>query len=347
MITQTSLQRDHQYHTTWRVIRLMVLLLVLVMSVLMDVAIGPTNIPLSVLTHALTDHQPLPPSIHVIVFSIRLPVALMAVAVGMALGLSGTIMQTVLNNTLASSYTLGISAGAGFGAALVIVMGSRFAISDSVMVPIAAFLFAALACTLVMLIGHAKGGGTDAFVLAGIALLFMFQALLSLLQYLASPEALQEIVFWLFGSLSKTTWSKLAITSSITFIVFPLLMKDAWALTALNLSDERAKSLGVNLSALRLRSLAIVSLLTGVAVAFVGTIGFIGLIAPHMARALFGEDHRLLLPGAALTGALLLSGASVVGKWVAPGALVPIGIVTALLGVPFFLLLILRSKTTA
>lgn len=327
--------------------RLLVLLagaVALFASLVLDVATGPALLaPVKVL-QALTGGE-VERATAVIVHSIRLPVALMALVVGAALGLSGAIMQTVLNNPLASSYTLGISAGAGFGAALVIVLGTALPIPETLAVPLAAFLFAGLACGAVLLIGNAKGGGADAFVLAGIALLFLFQALLSLLQYLASPEALQQIVFWLFGSLYKATWPKLTTVAAALGASFPLLLRDAWALTALRLSDERARSLGVNVPVLRLRALAMVSLLTGAAVAFVGTIGFIGLIAPHIARFLLGEDHRFLLPGSALAGALLLSAASVAGKLISPGALIPIGIVTATLGVPFFLLLILRSKT--
>lgn len=318
----------------------------LLLSLLLDVASGPSLLPLREVVAALSGSGAERGS-DVIVWQIRLPVALMALLVGAALGLSGLVMQTVLHNPLASSYTLGVSAGAGFGAALVIVLGSALPLPETVAVPLAAFLFAGIACSAVLGIGRAKGGQADSYVLGGIALLFLFQALLSLLQYLASPEALQAIVFWLFGSLYKANWPKLGLVAAVLALCLPLLLRDAWRFTALGLSDERAQSLGVNVTALRWRALAIVSLLTGAAVAFVGTIGFVGLIAPHIARFLLGEDQRLLLPGAALCGALLLSLSSLLGKWLSPGALIPIGIVTAAVGVPFFLLLVMRSKPGA
>ena len=179
-------------------------------------------------------------------------------------------------------------------------------------------------------------------VLAGIACLFLFQALLSLLQFLASPEALQQIVFWLFGSLQRSSLGKTALVAVVLALVLPVLLADAWALTALQLGDERARSLGVRVDALRLRAFVVVSLLTGAAVAFVGTIGFVGLVAPHIARMLVGEDQRHALPASALIGALLLSAASVASKAIMPGTVFPIGIVTALLGVPFFAWLVLR-----
>ncbi len=311
--------------------------------VTLDAATGPAMLsPAAVARSVLRLAED--PMVDAIVWSIRLPVALMAVAVGAALGMTGAVMQTVLNNPLASSYTVGISAGAGFGAALVIVLGAALPVPDAFAVPASAFLFAALACSAVWLLGGRRGATAETLVLAGIALMFLFQALLALLQFLASPEALQQIVFWLFGSLQRATWGKLGIVLAILALAAPMLMRDAWSLTALRLGEERAAALGVGVRGLRLRAFVFVALATGAAVAFVGTIGFVGLVAPHLARMLLGEDQRWLLPGSALAGALLLSAASVASKTLSPGALLPIGIVTAVVGVPFFAWLVLRAR---
>ena len=164
-----------------------------------------------------------------------------------------------------------------------------------------------------------------------------------MLQFLASPEALQQIVFWLFGSLLRASLGKVGIVTIVLAVALPLLLADAWRLTALKLGDDRARALGVRVDRLRLRAFVVVSLLTGAAVAFVGTIGFIGLVAPHIARMLVGEDQRHMLPASAAFGALLLSIASVVSKLVMPGTVFPIGIITALIGVPFFAWLILST----
>jgi iron complex transport system permease protein len=190
-------------------------------------------------------------------------------------------------------------------------------------------------------VGRMRGATPELLVLAGIACLFLFQALLSLLQFVASPEALQQIVFWLFGSLQRASMAKVGIVALVLAAVIPLLLADSWRLTALKLGDERAQALGVKVGRLRLRAFVAVSLLTGAAVAFVGTIGFVGLVAPHVARILVGEDQRHMLPASAVFGALLLSAASVVSKLIIPGTVFPIGIVTALIGVPFFAWLIL------
>ena len=315
----------------------------LVCFLVADVATGPAMLsPATVMASLLGQDRD--PMVTAIVWTIRLPTALMALLVGAALGLSGAVMQTILNNPLASSYTLGVSAGAGFGAALVIVGGAALPLPEAQAVPLAAFLFAGIACTGVWLLGGIRGTTPETLVLAGIAMMFLFQALLALLQFLASPEALQQIVFWLFGSLQRATWPKLGIVAVVLGIAVPLLMREAWALTAMRFGDDRAAALGIGVRGLRFRGFVFVSVATGVAVAFVGTIGFIGLVAPHVARMLLGEDQRVLLPGAALAGAALLSVASVASKIVSPGALFPIGIVTALIGVPFFAWLILASR---
>ncbi|MNF98095.1 Hemin transport system permease protein HmuU [compost metagenome] len=182
---------------------------------------------------------------------------------------------------------------------------------------------------------------SQTLILAGIALLFLFQSLLSLLQFLSSPELNQQIMFWLFGSLMRTTWDALIITAAVTLICTLLIYRDAWALTSLRLGEARARSLGVNVDRLRMKTLILVALLTATATSFVGIIGFVGLVAPHIARMLVGEDQRFLIPLSALCGACMLSAASVLSKSIIPGALFPIGIVTALIGVPFFIWLIL------
>jgi iron complex transport system permease protein len=197
---------------------------------------------------------------------------------------------------------------------------------------------------LIHVLSHRKGVTTETIVLLGIALVFTFNALQAFLQYLASEQALAAVVFWTMGSLGKATWGKLAITSVVVALMLPLFARRAWQLTALRLGDDKARSLGINVYRLRLETLLAISLLAAVPVAFVGTIGFIGLVGPHIARILIGEDQRFFLPASAITGALMLSATSVVSKSIVPGIIFPIGVITALVGVPFFFALILTSK---
>ncbi|EAR08805.1 FecCD family ABC transporter permease [Reinekea blandensis] len=317
------------------------------LSFLMDLATGPSLLSIAEVFQALLYQVGVPfevsPTTLVIVTDLRLPIALMAIIVGGSLGVGGAEMQTLLNNPMASPYTLGMAAAAGFGAALVLYLGS-FGFRTGIAVPVGAFICCMVSAGLLFGLASIRHITSGQLILAGIALLFLFQSLLSLVQFVSSPELSQQILFWLFGSLTKATWANVSIVAVVTLLCSAIIMADAWKLTALRLGEERAKSLGVNVTRLRLKTLIIVALMTATATSFVGIIGFIGIVAPNMARMLVGEDQRYFLPMSFLMGAFLLSTASVFTKIIVPGALFPIGIVTAIIGVPFFFWLIISGK---
>ena len=319
------------------------LLIALSGLLVLDVVTGPALLKIEDVLATLVGPAEADQTLRAIVWDLRLPMALMALTVGVALGTSGATMQTLLDNPLASPYTLGLAAAAGFGASLCI-QNDGWGLNPSFIVPFSAFVFACLASATIYGVGNIRGMGTDTMVLAGIALLFLFHSLQSLLQFKATPEVGQQIVFWLFGSLAKATWTSVQITAVACLIALPLLMREAWKMTALRLGEQRARALGVNVMWLRFVTIALISFMTATAISFVGTIGFIGLVAPHLSRLFVGEDQRFLLPMSGLVGALLLSAASVISKILMPGVLVPVGIVTAVVGVPFFLHLILSRR---
>jgi iron complex transport system permease protein len=343
--TQTDANSIYQKITGKKLTLLGVFTALLAMSLLIDCLVGPAWLSVREVFSAILLPHNSDQLTNAIVWKIRLPTALMAIAVGMSLGIAGAEMQTILDNPLASPYTLGISAGAGFGAALAVVLGvGVLPFGGEYLISINAFCFALLTSLLIYFMGKARKVTSETMVLTGIALLFLFNSLQALLQFIASQEALQMIVFWMFGSLTKANWSKLGIIYLMLLLIVPMLAKDAWKLTALRLGDEKAKGLGINVENLKLKVFILVSLLTSVAVCFVGTIGFIGLVGPHVARMLVGEDQRFFLPLSALAGALLLSSASIVSKTIVPGAIFPIGIITSLIGIPFFFSLILTKR---
>ncbi len=321
------------------------LLAAIFMALLADFTLGPSGLPWRDLWQTLTAPAAADPTTRVIVWDIRLPSALLAALVGMALGLAGAEMQTILNNPLASPFTLGVSSAAAFGASLAIVLQLGVpGIPDGWLVAGNAFLFALLAALLLDAVTRWGGMNTSTVVLFGIAMLFTFNALVSLVQFMASAEALQNLVFWTLGSLARPGWAAVAVLAAAVALALPLAMRQSWKLTALRLGEDRAASFGVDVRRVRVAALARVSLLSSLAVAFVGTIGFIGLVAPHIARRLFGEDHRYYLPGSALVGAVILSLASIASKNLVPGVIVPVGIVTALVGIPFFVAVVLRRQ---
>lgn len=344
MVT-TTLAADYRRFTRARLLLLGALALALGLSFVADVATGPSPFPARDLLRGLFDPASLDRAQSVILWDVRLPYAVMALLVGAALGLAGAEMQTVLNNPLASPFTLGVAAAATFGASLAIVLGfGAWGLGAHVAIPLLAFVFAAATTLLIQLLARTQGATVDTVVLFGIALLFAFEALGWLLQFIADSDALQQIVFWTMGSLARATWPKIAVVALVLAASLAASSRQAWALTALRGGEEQARSIGVAVERLRLVVLLRVSLLAATALAFVGTIGFVGLVGPHIARLLLGEDHRLFLPGAALAGALMLSLASIASKTIVPGVVLPIGIVTALVGVPLFVLLVLGRR---
>lgn len=333
-------QRRNEFRR-WRIV--VIFAVISLVCLILDIATGPSMLSPGDVIAALLRLDGVAPMTHVIVHDLRLPMALMALVVGAALGVGGAEIQTLLNNPMASPYTLGLAAAAGLGASLVIAFGT-FGLPLAFAVPLGAFAMTMLASAILFGLASLRRISSSMLVLAGISLLFLFQSMLSLVQYLSAPEVSQQILFWLFGSLTKATWHNLTITSVVTFACVILLFRDAWKLTALKLGEARAASLGVNVQMLRFTTLVLVAVMTATAIAFVGIIGFVGLVAPHVARMLLGEDQRFFLPGAMMAGAAFLSASSVLSKVVVPGALFPVGIVTSFIGVPFFFWIMLRVR---
>ncbi|MGI5984785.1 MAG: FecCD family ABC transporter permease [Oscillospiraceae bacterium] len=322
-------------------------MLCLAVIFLFDISMGQELMPLSMILQAIFQRDSLDMTTQVIINEIRLPRSCMAVLAGAALGFSGGIMQTILNNKLASPYTLGLSSAAGLGASVSIVTGLSSILNIGIyLVPFMSFVFTFLACILIFMFGRRFSSRPDTMVLGGIGLSFLFQALQALLQYSATPEQSQNIVFWLLGSLSRSDWTSVTITLCVLLAGIPVMISSAWEMTALKLGEDNAMSLGIDVKKLRYKSLLVVSVITGVAISFIGTIGFIGLVGPHMARLVVGEDQRYYLPASALFGAIVLSGASLISKIIIPGTVFPIGIITSLFGAPFFFAFIFSKKNS-
>lgn len=281
---------------------------------------------------------------HFIVWYVRMPMTLTCIGVGASLGMAGEQMQTILQNPLASPYTLGISSAAGFGAAFGVITGFPFVPVAWLNNSLSALIFAMGASIVIFTVSKRRNTDTKGMVLLGIVITFFFSALQSLMQYMASQEQLSEIMHWMFGSLSKSSWTGVR-ACLITFItIFLLSGRLSWQLTALSAGEDRAQSLGVHTEHLKQKTFLYASILTAVSVSYVGSIGFIGLVAPHFARSYVGEDQRFLAPLAAVFGILILLAASIISKILKPGEILPVGIITNLVGVTFLLYLIIRKK---
>lgn len=319
------------------------LLVVCALGVVTDIATGPAGLTIQEVIAGLALPSSVDVSTSVIVREIRLPVALMALLVGGSLALAGAEMQTILANPLAEPFTLGVSSSAALGAALGIVFGLGIPGVPTLWIVAAnAFAFALGSLLLLQFLARARGADTETLILFGIVIGLAAGAILSLIQFMAPADALQQLVFWSMGSLARADWQSVSIVVAVLVLIAPLSFATSWKLTVLRLGQDRAQSFGVDVTRLRLLSLVRVSLLAATAVAFVGIIGFVGLVGPHVARMLVGENHRFLLPASLLTGAVVMSLASIASKSIIPGALLPIGIVTTLVGLPVLLWLIMK-----
>ncbi|NYT64084.1 iron ABC transporter permease [Alcaligenaceae bacterium] len=333
------------YERSWRQRKFFLGLLLVAIVVLagIDLTLGPAKLAWHDLWRTLLYPSSVDPTLEAIVWQIRLPQALMAVLVGASLGLAGAEMQTVLNNPLASPFTLGVSSAAALGASLTLVFDWQLpGVPAQYTLVSNAFILALLCALLLDAIARRARIGTAGIVLFGIALVFTFNALLSLVQLTASAPALQDLVFWMMGSLERSDWNKLGLMAMALIVVLPFSLRNVWQLTALRFGDDRAASFGVDARRIRRGALLRISVLAALAVALVGVIGFIGLVAPHIARKLWGEDHRWYLPASACIGSAILICASVAAKLISTHIVIPVGIVTTLVGIPFFIIALMR-----
>ena len=284
-----------------------------------------------------------------IVLQLRLPRVAAAVVAGSALALAGLVLQNNLGNPLASPYTLGISQAAAFGAAFAIIGLGVYQPRAELLLPpgqilaVSAFVAASLAMGAIAALLMLARLGPHAVVLAGVGLGSLFQSATMLLQYFGTDVDVAATLFWTFGDLAKAGWPEVATMALPTAVALGYFLARRWDYNALTWGDEVAASLGTRVTRLRVLTLALASLISAVVTAFLGIIGFVGLIAPHLARLVVGDDYRALVALSALTGAALLLAADLVARTALAPVTLPVGIVTAFLGVPLFLFLLVRS----
>lgn len=277
-----------------------------------------------------------------IIIFLRLPRIVMAVIAGIGFGISGAVMQSVSRNYLVSPFTLGVSSAAAFGAAMAIIFGTGTVFGTQYGLISCAFVSSITCTAIIFAIARQLGFKPVTIVLIGISLNYFFSALTSMTEFIATQYKLEDIIQWTFGTLNKPTWSNIIICFIVVLSCSILLFRYSLAFDIIaNNNDETVQSLGVNPIKLRCISTLLAVLMTAAIVSFTGVIGFIGLIAPHMARLLIGNEHRFFMPLAGTIGALLLLVADEIGKFILYPVNIPVGIVVAFLGVPLFVYLIL------
>ncbi len=281
-----------------------------------------------------------------IVQDLRLPRTAMAVVCGAGLSMAGVAMQGITRNPLVSPYTLGISPAAGLGASIAILLGLNALPGSGPYWTVAlAFASAALCAAVVLGLASLRGVNSLVLILGGVGLTYLFGALTASVQFVASEQQLASIIHWTFGSLNGRTWDEVLIAGAVWLACTPLLCLHAGALNAFAAGgDDVAASLGFAVARTRIVVTLAAVLSSAAIVSFTGVIGFVGLLAPHIARLAIGGDHRVLLPFAAIVGALLVLAADLIGRLAFAPVIVPVGIVVAYIGVPLFLHLLLTRR---
>lgn len=291
-----------------------------------------------------------------IIWNIRMPRVMAAIIAGAGLALSGLIMQTCLNNPMASPSTLGVSNAAVFGANLSIIAfsGGFLATGNNpsnwdvganpYSTSLLAFVFAVISVLMILGLCSLRSFSPNVVVLAGLALSAVWTAATTFLQYYATDVGLSAAVVWSFGDLGRATYRTDTIMAIVVAVGFVYFMVMSWQFNALLSGDATARTMGIRVDSLRFVSMLLASLITAVCVSFLGVIGFVGIICPHITKKIMGQDHRVSIPVTSLTGILLLLGADTLSRTIGSGSALPVGAITSLLGAPFFLAIIFSGK---
>ena len=322
----------------------------LVIAIAFAVSIGEIEVPVPDVLRAIANRifdagYAVKPLHEGVIWDYRLSRALVAACCGAALSVSGVILQALLRNALADPYVLGISAGASTGAVLIVIAGFG---GGMISLPVGAVVGAVIAFAIVALLAAGAGGGTERIILAGVAISQLFNALTSyIVTSSANAEQARGIMFWLLGNLGGVRWQDVYLAAGIAIVGCIICQLYARALDAFSFGADAAASLGVPVKQVRLLLFAVTAAMTAVMVSQVGSIGFVGLVIPHAARFVVGPHHRRLLPAAALMGAVFMVLADIVSRIIIPQQVLPIGVVTALVGAPAFALILYRARRAA
>jgi iron complex transport system permease protein len=324
------------------------LFIILVLSI----SVGAVRIPPSSVVKTLLGSS-FSKQYDIIIRNIRLPQALTAIVAGIGLAVSGTAMQSILRNPLGSPFTLGISQAAAFGAAFsVMVLGSgsmHSTVTDAVnianpyLTTSIAFIFSLVGVGVILLITRIRRASPEVMVLAGVAMGSLFTAGTMFLQYFADDVQLAAMVFWTFGDTARASWRELGFITVVVVLASIFFMFNRWNYNAIDAGDETANGLGVNVKRVRIFGMLVASVVTAIIVSFLGIIGFVGLVCPHIVRRLIGDDHRFLIPGTCIIGAILLLAADIVARVMLAPHILPVAILTSLLGAPVFIYLLIRG----
>lgn len=353
-MTELSILEQYKKSIVFKILLGFILFALLGIAALYALAVGSYNLPVGEVARILLLGDADATAFNVI-WNIRIPRILTAITAGAGLSVAGAAMQSILRNPLGSPFTLGISSAAAFGAAVALgVLGAgemtssaaeaSIIVNNPYLVTICAFVSSLAATAVILVLARVRGAAPETMILTGVALGSLFTAGTTFIQYFSDHVRIAAIIFWTFGDVGKTGWSDLVVITAVTVPAVAYFIFNSWNYNTFKAGDETAKSLGVNVDRVRLFGMLVSSFLTAVIVSFIGIIGFVGLVIPHIIRRLAGGNEIYLIPLSAIAGGLLLLGADTVARTVIAPVVLPVGILTSFLGAPLFIYLVIKGR---
>lgn len=353
-MTELSILEQYKKSIVFKILLGFILFALLGIAALYALAVGSYNLPVGEVARILFLGDADATAFNVI-WNIRIPRILTAITAGAGLSVAGAAMQSILRNPLGSPFTLGISSAAAFGAAVALgVLGAgemtsstaeaSIIVNNPYLVTICAFVSSLAATAVILVLARVRGAAPETMILTGVALGSLFTAGTTFIQYFSDHVRIAAIIFWTFGDVGKTGWSDLVVITAVTVPAVAYFIFNSWNYNTFKAGDETAKSLGVNVDRVRLFGMLVSSFLTAVIVSFIGIIGFVGLVIPHIIRRLAGGNEIYLIPLSAIAGGLLLLGADTVARTVIAPVVLPVGILTSFLGAPLFIYLVIKGR---
>jgi iron complex transport system permease protein len=352
-LNNVPIPAEYSTYISRKMFFLATLSVVCVFLFIIAISLGAVRVPIQEVIHTLSGMET-DPRFQIIIHGIRLPHALAAFLAGAGLSAAGAAMQSILRNPLGSPFTLGLSQAGAFGAAFsVMVLGSgsmqstqvgAVTIANPYLTTVAAFITCMATSLVIIAIARIRGTSPEVMVLSGVALGSLFSAGTMLLQYFADDVQLAAMVFWTFGDVGRAGWQEVGFMAVVVSAGVCFFVLNRWNYNAVDAGDETARGLGVRVGRVRMAGMMMASLITAFIVSFLGVIGFVGLICPHIVRRIIGDDHRFVMPASCLTGAVLLLASDTVARLVLSPNILPVSILTAFLGAPTFLYLLIQER---
>ena len=347
--TDAKMMADYHRYTFKKIMFIVLCIVAMFITLGYATTVGSSNISMwdaySGIWNHFFNHDAIDETVDWILFDVRLPRIMTGLVAGMSLGVSGAAMQSMMKNPLADPYTTGISSGASFGATLALGLGVSVAgLGGTVGLVATAFVFSLIPAAVIIAVSSLRNTSAATMILAGIAVMYLFNACTTLIKLTLSEQSLSAVFQWSIGDLSAATWTSFTVILIFAIFGTVILMLMSKQLNILITGDKNATALGLDAHKFRIILLILISLMAASVVCFTGIIGFIGLVAPHIVRIFLGSDNRYLIPASAAFGAVLLMVADLISRVVIAPTFLPVGVITAFIGCPLFLYLIVKQR---